>query len=141
MPTHGTQSASQPPNKKNQACTTYKWNSVSLSSTQQGNIKHVLSVNVQTRRTHSASYQPSNKSDKHIQATNVQTHGTQSTSDQPGKENVKHVFSVNMQAHRTWGSGPLLCMACTSPISFNWFLCTITEKLVFTQSLASLWIH
>jgi hypothetical protein len=29
----------------------------------------------------------------------------------------------------TWGSGPLLCMACTSPISFNWFLCTITEKI------------
>ena len=28
----------------------------------------------------------------------------------------------------TWGSGPLLCMACTSPIGFNWFLCTITEK-------------
>jgi len=28
-----------------------------------------------------------------------------------------------------WGSGPLLCMACTSPISFNWFLCTITEKI------------
>jgi hypothetical protein len=29
----------------------------------------------------------------------------------------------------TWGSGPLLRMACTSPISFNWFLCTITEEI------------
>ena len=33
----------------------------------------------------------------------------------------------------TWGSGPFLCMPCTSPIRFNWFLCTITEKFgVFT---------
>ena len=30
---------------------------------------------------------------------------------------------------RTWGSGPLLRMACTSPVRFNWFLCRITEKI------------
>src|ERR1700729_3219912 len=26
----------------------------------------------------------------------------------------------------TWGSGPLLHMACMSPIRFNWFFCKIT---------------
>ena len=33
-----------------------------------------------------------------------------------------------LHVHKTWGSGPLLCMACSSPVRFNWFLCTITEK-------------
>src|ERR1700735_4040597 len=27
----------------------------------------------------------------------------------------------------TWGSGPLLRMACTSPIGFNWFVDKITQ--------------
>jgi hypothetical protein len=38
-------------------------------------------------------------------------------------------YSCAYDALFTWGSGPLLHMACTSPISFNWFLCTITEKI------------
>jgi hypothetical protein len=34
------------------------------------------------------------------------------------------------QSRNGWSpySGPLLCMTCTSPIRFNLFLCTITEK-------------
>ena len=39
---------------------------------------------------------------------------------------VDRVFSGGV-INGTWGSGPLLCMACTSPIGFNWFLCTITN--------------
>src|SRR5258708_2886022 len=35
----------------------------------------------------------------------------------------------------TWGNGPLLCMACTSPARFNWFLCTITAKISVPQQL------
>ena len=28
----------------------------------------------------------------------------------------------------TWGSGPLLRMACTSPMKFHWFLCKMTQR-------------
>src|ERR1700685_2280638 len=28
----------------------------------------------------------------------------------------------------TWGSGPLLRMACTSPMRVHWFLCKMTQK-------------
>src|ERR1700691_1974841 len=27
----------------------------------------------------------------------------------------------------TWGSGPLIRMACTSPMRFHWFLCKMTQ--------------
>jgi hypothetical protein len=29
--------------------------------------------------------------------------------------------------YKTWGSGPLLRMACTSPMRFHWFLCKMTQ--------------
>src|SRR6202167_1067071 len=39
----------------------------------------------------------------------------------------------------TWGSGPLLHMACTSPMRVHWFLCKMTQKkLVFPQG-CQLW--
>ena len=44
---------------------------------------------------------------------------------------VFQIIATNCQLFnnmKTWGSGPLLRMACASPISFNWF-CTITEKI------------
>jgi hypothetical protein len=43
---------------------------------------------------------------------------------------ARNTFLWVLLTHKnfTWGSGPLLCMACTSPIGFNWSLCTITEK-------------
>ena len=28
----------------------------------------------------------------------------------------------------TWGSGPLLRMACTSPMKFHWFFCKMTQR-------------
>ena len=41
--------------------------------------------------------------------------------------NIANV-QMQLQDKQTWGSGPLLRMACTSPVSFNCFLCTVTEK-------------
>ena len=41
--------------------------------------------------------------------------------------NQKQILSGGY-GRETWGSGPLLRMACTSPMRVHWFLCKMTQK-------------
>jgi len=46
---------------------------------------------------------------------------------QAALQNDGPVIMTMPSVHGTWGSGPLLRMACTSPMRVHWFLCKMTQ--------------
>ena len=41
---------------------------------------------------------------------------------------LAHLIIILLLLSPTWGSGPLLRMACTSPKRFHWFLCKMAQR-------------
>ena len=60
--------------------------------------------------------------------------GTASTTDAKRARKMAR-DRMKRSSTKTWGSGPLLHMACTSPTRFNYFLCKIIQRNYCTKKL------